>query len=63
VPVSLMWARSVMRSKSALHSRGLGITWVHSEKGRFVVRIIAARSARSAITWKMNSAPTSARGT
>ena len=29
--MSMMWARSVIRSKSALHSRAFGITWVHSE--------------------------------
>src|SRR3990172_7050946 len=63
VPVSMMCARSVIRSKSALHKRALGITWVHSEKGRFVVRISAAFSARSATTWNRSSAPTSARGT
>jgi hypothetical protein len=50
VPVSMMCARSVIRSKSALHNRGFGNTVVHSENGRFVVTIIAARSARSEIT-------------
>ena len=53
----MMWARSVIRSSSALHRRALGITWVHSEKGRLVGRITTARSARSAITWNKNSAP------
>ena len=28
-----------MRSSNALHSRGLGTTWVHSENGRLVVTI------------------------
>jgi len=55
-----MWTRSVMRPSSALHKRALGITWGHSEKGRFVVRITVAFSARSAMTWKRNSAPRSA---
>ena len=63
VPVSMMCARSVMRSSRALQSRGLGNTVVHSENGKFVVTISAARSARSAITWNRNSAPTSASGT
>lgn len=49
-PVSMMWARSVTRSSSALHSRAFGNTCVHSEKGKFVVRITAAFSARSLIT-------------
>src|ERR1019366_7986722 len=49
-PVSIMCARSVIRSNSALHNRGFGNTVVHSEKGRFVVTMIAARSARSEIT-------------
>ncbi len=47
----MMCARSVIRSSSALHSRALGITCVHSEKGRLVVTMTAAFSARSAITW------------
>lgn len=34
VPVSRMWARSVMRPSSALHKRALGMTWVHSENGK-----------------------------
>ena len=55
-------ARSVIRSNSALQSRALGITCVHSENGRLVVRITAAFSARSAITWNRNSAPMSAIG-
>jgi hypothetical protein len=63
VPVSMMWARSVIRSSSALQSRGFGNTVVHSENGKLVVTIMAARSARSEITWKRNSAPMSARGT
>ena len=46
----MMWARSVMRSSNALHKRGFGKTCVHSEKGKFVVMISVARSARSAIT-------------
>ncbi len=40
MPVSMIWARSVVRSTSALQSRALGMTWVHSEKGRLVVRIV-----------------------
>ena len=47
----------------ASQSRAFGITWVHSEKAKFVVTITAVRSARSAITWNRNSAPTSASGT
>ena len=43
VPVSMMCARSVIRSSSALQSRGFGNTVVHSENGKFVVTIIAAR--------------------
>jgi len=54
---------SVMRSIDALQSRALGITCVHSENGRLVVTIAAAFSARSAMTWNRNSAPTSASGT
>ena len=63
LPVSIIWARSVIRSSSALHNRGLGNTDVHSENGRLVVMIKAARSARSEITWNRNSAPMSASGT
>lgn len=37
MPVSMMWARSVTRSNSALQSRALGKTVVHSENGRLVV--------------------------
>jgi hypothetical protein len=44
--VSIMWARSVIRSNSALHNRGFGNTVVHSENGKFVVTMIAARSGR-----------------
>jgi len=43
--VSIIWARSVIRSNSALQSRGLGNTVVHSENGKFVVTTSAARSA------------------
>ncbi len=50
VPVSIMCARSVIRSNSALHNRGFGNTVVHSEKGKFVVTMMAARSALSEIT-------------
>ena len=32
--MSMMCARSVMRSRTALHSRAFGITWVHSENGK-----------------------------
>lgn len=63
VPVSMICARSVIRSNNALHNRGFGNTVVHSENGRFVVTMIAARSARSEITWNRNSAPISASGT
>jgi hypothetical protein len=63
VPGSMMCARSVMRFSSALHKRGFGNTWIHSENGRSVVTISVARSARSAITWNRNSAPISASGT
>ena len=38
VPVSMMLARSVIRSGSALQSRVFGITWVRSDNGRQVVR-------------------------
>ena len=62
MPVSMMWAWSVILSSSALQSRALGRAWVHSEKGRLVVKITAAFSARSATTWNRNSAPTSASG-
>ena len=62
-PVSMMCAWSVMRSISALQRRVLGMTLVHSEKGKLVVRMTVAFSARSAMTWKRNSAPTSAIGT
>jgi hypothetical protein len=47
----MMYARSVIRSISALHSRALGMTCVHSENGRLVVTMTAAFSARSAMTW------------
>src|SRR5439155_18729395 len=50
VPVSIMCARSVTRSSRALHNRALGNTVVHSEKGRLVVTISAALSARSDTT-------------
>ena len=40
VPVSMMWARSVIRSSSALQSRGFGNTVVHSENSKFVVTIM-----------------------
>ena len=50
VPVSMMWARSVIRSSKALQSLGFGNTAVHSEKGKLVVTMMAARSARSEIT-------------
>src|ERR1039458_9718873 len=49
VPVSMICARSVIRSKSALHNRVFGNTVVHSENGRLVVTMIAVRSARSEI--------------
>ena len=57
VPVSMMCARSVSRSTSAWQSRGFGMTCPHSENGRLVVTMTAARSARSAITWNRSSAP------
>jgi hypothetical protein len=46
----MMCAWSVSRSSIALHSRALGNFVVHSENGRFVVTITAARSARPAMT-------------
>ena len=39
VPVSMMWARWVRRSTTALASRGSGKTFVHSPNGRLVVTI------------------------
>ena len=48
VPVSMICARSVKRSSRALQRRALGNADVHSEKGRLVVAITAAFSARSA---------------
>jgi hypothetical protein len=47
----MICGRSVIRSINALQSRALGITCVHSENGKFVVRITAAFSARSAMTY------------
>jgi len=38
-------ARSVMRSINALHSRALGITVVHSEKGDFDNAVWPTRDA------------------
>jgi hypothetical protein len=52
-------AWSVKRSSIALQSRALGILVVHSEKGKFVVTITAACSARPAMIWKSNSAAAS----
>ena len=46
-----------------LAEAGVGETEDHSENGRLVVMMTAAFSARSAMTWKSISAPTSARGT
>ena len=46
VPVSMMWARSVIRSNTALQSRGLGNTVVHSEKGKLVVTMQGAAEIR-----------------
>jgi hypothetical protein len=46
----MILARSVTRSISALHTRALGITVVHSENGRLVVIITAAFLVRSAMT-------------
>ena len=56
----MMWAWSVKRSNIALHNRAFGNSVVHSENGKFVVTITAARSARPAITWNSSSAPASA---
>ena len=42
----MMWAWSVSRSISALHSRGLGITCDHSENGRFNAENIVMRRCR-----------------
>jgi hypothetical protein len=63
VPVSMICARSVRPSSRALQRRALGNTDVHSEKGRLVVAMSAAFSARSAMSWKSSSAPTSASAT
>ena len=52
----------MMRSSSALQRRVLGKTDDHSENGRLVVMMMAAFSARSAMTWKSSSAPASAKG-
>ena len=49
VPVSMMCAWSVSRSSIALHNLAFGNIVVHSEKGRFVVTITAALSARPAM--------------
>jgi hypothetical protein len=46
----MMWAWSVKRSNIALHNRALGNFVAHSENGKFVVTITAARSARPAMT-------------
>ena len=40
--MSMMWARWVRRSTTALASRGSGKTFVHSPNGRLVVTISAA---------------------
>src|SRR5215211_1832285 len=45
-PVSMMWARWVRRSTTALARRGSGKTLVHSPNGRFVVTITEPRSWR-----------------
>ena len=42
----MMLAWSVNRSRIALHNRALGILAVHSENGKFVLTIAAARPAR-----------------
>ena len=39
-PVSMRWARSVIRSSSAFESRALGMTWVHSQKGRLNLALL-----------------------
>jgi hypothetical protein len=46
VPVSMMCARSVIRSSRALQSRGFGNTVVHSENGKFNAESIFMRSGR-----------------
>jgi hypothetical protein len=56
VPVSMMCARWVRRSTTALASLGSAKTLVHSPKGRFVVTISDPRSWRSESTWKTSSA-------
>jgi hypothetical protein len=53
VPVSRMWARSVIRSNEALQGRAFGITCLHSQNGELVVMITAAFSARPTITWNV----------
>ena len=45
VPVSRMWARSVIRSNRALHRRVLGNTCVHSENGKFVDVVVDVQIA------------------
>ena len=59
----MMCARSVSRSIIAFYSHGLEITCHHSENGRLVVMTTAAFSARSAVTWNINSHAVSAKGT
>jgi hypothetical protein len=47
----------VMRSSSALHKRAFGMTWVHSENGKFVVSTTAAfRRARNG-SWANDQPP------
>ena len=47
VPVSIMCARSVIRSNRALQSLGFGNTVVHSENGRFNAESIFMRTPHS----------------
>mgnify|MGYP007080180164 CR=1 FL=1 len=56
VPVSMMWARKVMRSMTAAARRGSVNVLVHSLNGAFDAIAIEARSSRSVRIWKSSSA-------
>ena len=51
VPVSMMWARWVTRSTTALARRGSGKTRPHSPNGRLVVMISEARNYMATAWW------------
>src|SRR6478672_4191850 len=53
----MMWALKVTRSTMAATRRGSGNTVPHSLKGRLVAIATEARSSRSVMIWKSNSAP------